>query len=163
MKSLSITDRHGDKMEQKISKIKLQKLTETFFINLDPEAKIQISDENGWRIKVESLNSGHLIGKMGETLKAIQYLLRMMVAKSAGEFVPLTVDIGGYKEKHEKELEELILAMAENVKNSGYAQELRPMSAYDRRIVHALLNGFKGVKTESVGEGELRRVKIEPE
>jgi len=141
----------------------LEKIAQDFFKNLDPEAKIQVIDAKGWRVKIDSPNSGHLIGKMGETLKAIQYLLRMMVAKTTQEFVPLTVDIGGYKEKHEKELEELILAMAENVKNSGYAQELRPMSAYDRRIVHALLNGFKGVKTESVGEGELRRVKIEPE
>ena len=86
-----------------------------------------------------------------------------MVAKAAGEYLPLTVDIGGYKEKHEKELEEFALAVAQNVKNSGYAQELRPMSANDRRIIHAILTDFDGVKTESVGEGELRRVKVEPE
>lgn len=141
----------------------LEKLAKEFFKDLDPEAKISVVDEKGWRIKIESPNSGHLIGKMGETLKAIQYLLRMMIAKTAAEFVPLTVDVGGYKEKHEKELEEFALAVAENVKNSGYGQELRPMSANERRIIHATLTDFKGVKTESVGEGELRRVKVEPE
>lgn len=141
----------------------IEKIAQAFFKDLDPEAKIEVLNEKGWRIKVDSPNSGHLIGKMGETLKSIQYLLRMMVAKLAGEFLPLTVDIGGYKEKHEKELEEFALAVAENVKNSGYAQELRPMDANSRRIIHAALTDFAGVKTESVGEGELRRVKVVPE
>jgi spoIIIJ-associated protein len=141
----------------------LEKIAQGFFKHLDPEAKVEVMDAKGWRVKVDSPNSGRLIGKMGETLKATQYLLRMMVAKTAGEYTPLTVDIGGYKEKHESELEEFALAVAENVKNSGYAQELRPMSPYDRRVIHAVLTNFEGVKTESVGEGELRRVKVLPE
>lgn len=149
--------------QPKVGQPMVEKLAKEFFKHLDPEAKISVSDEKGWRIKVESPESGHLIGKMGETLQAIQYLLRMMVAKAAEEFIPLTVDVGGYKEKHEKELEEFALAVAENVKNSGYAQELKPMDANSRRIIHATLTDFKGVKTGSVGEGELRRVKVEPE
>jgi len=140
----------------------LEALAKDFFKYLDPQAKIEVSDNKGWRIKVDSSDSGRLIGKFGETLKAIQYLLRLMATRSAGEFMPLTVDVGGYKEKKEQEIEEFALAVAENVKNSGYAQELRPMSPYERRLVHAVLNDFQGVKTESVGEGELRRVKVLP-
>jgi spoIIIJ-associated protein len=140
----------------------LTKIAEDFFISFDPEAKITVEDKDGWWIKVTSPNSGHLIGKMGETLEAIQYILRLMVSESAGEFIPVIVDVDGYKEKRQQEIFELALAMAQNVKTSGYAQEMRPMGAYERRLIHMALKDFDGIKADSVGEGELRRIKIEP-
>jgi len=139
----------------------IEKIAKKFFVLLDPKVKVSISDKNGFWISVESEDSGRLIGKMGETLESIQYLLRMMVAKEANEFIPLTVDVADYKGKRVAELEELAVLMAENVKNSGYAQEMRPMSAYDRRVVHTALQNFEGIKAYSVGEGNLRRIKVE--
>lgn len=141
----------------------IEKLATDFINKFDSSAKVEVVEDNGWQIKISSENPGHLIGKMGETLAEIQYLMRLMVAEKAGEYIPVTVDVDGYKEKHETELAELALAMAENVKTSGYAQEMRPMSAYDRRLVHVALEKFGGIKAESIDEGELRRIKIEKE
>lgn len=146
-----------------MKKEELEKIAKSFFKAFDPEAVIEVEERDGWWVKVSSPNSGHLIGKMGETLEAVQYIIRMMASQSAGEFMPITVDVDEYKNKKEQELVELALAMAENVKISGYGQEMKPMSAYSRRIVHMVLKDFNGVKSDSIGDGELRRVKIEPE
>ncbi|MEI6039944.1 MAG: R3H domain-containing nucleic acid-binding protein [Candidatus Berkelbacteria bacterium] len=145
----------------------IEEIVKLFFKSFDSEAVIDVVEKDednrkNWWIKVSSPNSGHLIGKMGETLEAIQYIIRLMVSEKSGEFIPVTVDVDEYKEKKETELIELAKAMAENVKNSGYGQEMRPMSAYARRIVHMTLKDFPGIKSDSIGEGELRRVKIEP-
>ena len=140
----------------------LEIIVKNFFKTLDPEAIIVVENKDGWWVKVTSPNSGHLIGKMGETLESIQYLIRLMASQASGEFMPVTVDVDDYKSKKVAEIGELALAMAQNVKTSGYGQEMRPMSAYDRRLVHTALQDFPGIKSDSVGEGELRRIRIEP-
>jgi len=130
---------------------------------IDKDAVIEVkSTEENLSINIMSSESGRLIGFHGETMESVQYLLRLMVAKVAGVFIPLSVDIDNYKSRKNQELEEFALQVAENVKKSGYAQELRPMNSYERRIIHAILNDFEGIKTDSIGEGELRRVKVEP-
>lgn len=139
----------------------VQKISQRFFEYFDPQIKVEVEENDGYRIKVESEMSGFLIGRFGETLETIQYLLRLMTTQLAGEYIPLTVDIAGYKQKRDDELKELALQMAENVKTSGYAQELRPMNAYERRVIHVALKDFKGIKADSVGEGELRRIRVE--
>lgn len=160
----------------------LEKIVKSFFDSFDPEAVTSVvekteGDKNSsdatvgtptsenrrdWWVKVSSPNSGHLIGKMGETLMAIQEIIRLMVAQSAGEFIPVTVDVDEYKEKKEAELIQLATMMAENVKISGYGQEMKPMGAYERRLVHMALEKFDGIKSDAIGEGELRRIRIEP-
>lgn len=140
----------------------LLKLAQDFFKFLDPEAKVELREDSENWLKVTSEDPGRLIGKMGETLNDIQYLIRLMAAQKSGEFMPVTVDVDQYKEKKEIELRELALAMAENVKSSGYAQEMRPMSAYERRIVHMVLKDFPGIKSDSIGEGLVRRIRMEP-
>jgi spoIIIJ-associated protein len=144
-----------------MTKTDLEKIASDFFKYLDPEAKIEVQENDGFKVKVDCPNSGGLIGKFGETLNDIQHVLRLMVAKSAGEFIPVTVDIAGYKESRENELIEFAKQMAENVRKSGYAQEMRPMNSYDRRLVHVALKDFEGIKAEAIGEGEERRIKIE--
>ena len=140
----------------------LEIIAKSFFKTLDSEAIITVENKDGWWVKITSPNSGHLIGKMGETLESIQYLIRLMASQASGEFIPVTVDVDDYKSKKVAEIGELALAMAQNVKTSGYGQEMRPMSAYDRRLVHTALQDFPGIKSDSVGEGELRRIRIEP-
>jgi len=144
-----------------MTKEDLKKMVESFILVLSPGSKVEVDEKDGWKVKISSPDSGNLIGKNGETLKTIQYLLKLMLTKKSGENMPLFVDVAGYREKKQWELEELALSIAENVKKSGYPQELRPMNAFERRVVHAVLNDFEGVKTGSIGEGELRRVKVE--
>jgi len=155
----------------------LEKIAHDFFKYFDPEAQIEVTeniasdatagdptseDRRGWWVKVTSPSSGHLIGKMGETLAEIQNLIRLMASQKSGEFMSITVDVDGYKEKRENELAELAIAMAENVKTSGYPQEMKPTSAYNRRLVHMALDNFPDVEAVSIGEGELRRIEIKP-
>ena len=147
---------------EKITKQAIEAIAKSFFDTFDPQAKIEIAENEGWWVKVTSENSGHLIGKMGETLGEIQYLIRLMVAQAAGEFIPVTVDVDGYKEKKQAELIQLATMMAENVKISGYGQEMKPMGAYERRLVHMALKDVAGIKSDAVGEGDLRRIRIEP-
>lgn len=144
-----------------MSAAEIKKISQNLIKFIDPKAKVEVTENDGYKVKIESEDSGLLIGKFGESLECLQYILRMMVAKKMGEFVPLTVDAGEYKEKKENELKELVVMMATNVKQSGYAQELKPMSAYERRIVHVALKDIEGIKAESIGEGDLRRIKIE--
>lgn len=153
-----------------MDKEKLVSIVKGLLEFFDKDVKIEIEPEkntkndgnpDGWLVKVESVESGHLIGFHGETLISLQYVLRVMVTKAMGEYVPITLDIDKYKEKKIDELKELALLMAENVKSSGYPQEMKPMSSYDRRIVHSVLADFEGVKTSSVGEEGVRRVKVE--
>lgn len=145
-------------MDQK----KIREIAEKFIGFFDKNAVVVLSQNEGnWVIKVSSEDPGQLIGKMGETLNCLQYVLRMMVAKTAGEKVPLTIDIDGYKEKKVNDLQELAVYVAKNVAASGFAQEMRPMNAYERRIVHTALADMKDIKVFSVGEGAERRIKIE--
>jgi len=115
-----------------------------------------------WQVNIDSKNSGLLIGHFGETLNALQGVLRLVAGKLAGQPVSLVVDVAGYKANKAKELEELALQMAENVKNSGYAQTLRPMNSYERRVVHVVLKDFPGIEAVSTGEEPYRCIEIKP-
>ena len=83
-----------------------------------------------------------------------------MVAQKSDEFTPVVVDVAGYKESKTQELTELALQVAENVKKSGYPQHLRPMNAYERRVIHVALADFKGIVTTSVGDEPYRYIEI---
>lgn len=130
---------------------------------IDPKAKIEVEmDDDHIGINIVSEDSGLLIGHFGQTLDSVQYVVRMMINKVMGQPTPSSVDVAGYKANKEKELVELATATAENVKNSQYPQSLRPMNAYERRIVHATLNDFDGIETASVGEEPMRFIEIKP-
>lgn len=148
-----------------MNKKDLEKVVKDFMKYFDPEVKIEIiegKDDEAWQVNLDAANSGLLIGRFGETLNSFQHLIRLMAAKLAGERVNLAVDIGNYKGKKNQEIEELALQVAENVKNSGYGQTLRPMNSYERRIIHVVLKEFPGVEAVSVGEEPYRCVEIKP-
>jgi len=141
----------------------LEKVVENFMKYFDPKVKVEVEEGETWEVKIDAANSGLLIGRFGETLNSFQHLIRLMASKLAGDSrVPVSVDIGDYKGKKNKELEELALQMAENVKNSGYGQTLRPMNSYERRIVHVALKDFDGIEAVSVGEEPYRCIEIKP-
>ena len=129
---------------------------------IDPKAKIEIDMDDTIKVNIVSEDSGLLIGRFGQTLDSVQYIIRMMINKEMGQPTSSTVDVAGYKAGKEKELVELALSVAENVKNSNYPQSLRPMNAYERRIVHSALTGFEGIETASVGEEPTRYIEIKP-
>jgi spoIIIJ-associated protein len=105
---------------------------------------------------------GILIGRRGETLRALQYLLRLMVSHRIKHWTNLIVDVESYRVRRQQALVNLANRVAERVAQSGRTQALEPMPAYERRIVHMALRNHPQVRTQSVGEGERRKVTIIP-
>jgi spoIIIJ-associated protein len=105
---------------------------------------------------------GILIGRRGETLRALQYLVRLMVSHRLKHWTNLVVDVENYVSRRRRTLEGLAERVAEQVARTGRMQALEPMSAYDRRVIHVTLRKHPEVTTQSVGEGERRKVTIIP-
>jgi spoIIIJ-associated protein len=105
---------------------------------------------------------GILIGRRGETLRSLQYLVRLMVSHRLKHWTNLIVDVEGYLVRRQRTLEELAQRVAERVARSGRAQALEPMPPYERRLVHIALRNHPEVGTQSVGEGDRRKVTIVP-
>jgi spoIIIJ-associated protein len=105
---------------------------------------------------------GLMIGRRGETLRSLQFLLNTIVNRMAGRWPQLVVDVGNYRQRRQESLESLARRMAEQVRATKRPMPLEPMQAYDRRIIHMALREDETVYTESTGEGENRRIIIFP-
>ena len=103
---------------------------------------------------------GILIGRRGQTLSSLQYIVRLIVAHQEKARVPIVIDVEGYKQRRYGALQALAWRMAEQVKVRGRSFALEPMSAYERRIIHLTLADDPDVITESIGDGEARKVVI---
>lgn len=115
--------------------------------------KIEITD-------IDPVDMGILIGKRGNTLDAIQYLLNLAVNKNRPNYMKVVLDTEGYRAKREETLIRLANKMAEKAKYSRRAVKLEPMNPYERRVIHSTLQNFPGVVTYSEGEEPFRRVVI---
>ena len=113
-------------------------------------------------LNVTGPDLGILIGRRGQTLASLQYLVRLMVSNETKSRESIVVDIEGYKERRYQSLEALARQMAEQVKLSGKPYAFEPMSSFERRIIHVTLTGDLDVSTESVGIGEGRKVILMP-
>jgi spoIIIJ-associated protein len=103
-----------------------------------------------------------LIGRKGETLQALQYITRLIVAKELGHPEAIVIDVEGYRQRRERQLRQLARRMASQAVDSGRTMTLEPMSPAERRIIHIELRDHQDVRTESVGEGDRRKVTIIP-
>jgi spoIIIJ-associated protein len=103
-----------------------------------------------------------LIGRRSETLTAFQYVASLIVGKETQQFVQLTVDVEGYRDRRERQLIQMAKRMADQVAKSGRRQTLEPMPSGERRIIHIALRDHPDVKTESTGEEPYRKVMILP-
>jgi spoIIIJ-associated protein len=103
-----------------------------------------------------------LIGRRSETLSAFQYVASLIVGKETQQFVQLTVDVEGYRDRRERQLIQMAKRMADQVAKSGRRQTLEPMPSGERRVIHIALRDHPDVKTESTGEEPYRKVMIIP-
>ncbi len=113
-------------------------------------------------LEVKGDEEGILIGKHGRTLEAFQVLITRMVNKEAKRPVRVVLDVAGYRKRRTDSLERMASRLAENVKATGRPVTIGPFSAHDRRIIHITLKEDPAVKTESLGEGEWKKVRIVP-
>jgi spoIIIJ-associated protein len=129
-----------------------------------PQAKLVAGEEEATSINldIEGDDLGILIGRRGQTLACLQYLVRLIVGHQTEAWVPIVIDVEGYKQRRYEALQALAWRLAEQVKASKMPFTLEPMLAYERRIIHLALADHADVTTESIGEGEARRVVIRP-
>ena len=107
--------------------------------------------------------AGLLVGRDGQTLASVQYLASRIIARRIGGAVRLQIDAGNYRERQDDELKALAQSLALRVKETGRAMSTRPLTAYQRRIVHLTLEHDEAVQTYSKGEGAQRKVMIAPQ
>ncbi len=112
------------------------------------------------RIALNGNGLGVLIGKRGETMYALQYLASLALNKKEGQFTRIELDIEGYRAKRTEALEKLALRMADKAVKQKRNVALEYMQAYERRVIHATLQGHAYVTTRSVGEEPFRKVII---
>ena len=112
------------------------------------------------RVALNGAGLGVLIGKRGETMYAVQYLASLALNKKEGQFTRIELDIEGYRAKRTEALEKLALRMADKAVKQKRNVALEYMQAYERRVIHATLQGHALVTTRSVGEEPFRKVII---
>lgn len=111
---------------------------------------------------VEGDDLNTLIGPKGNTLAALQYLTRLMTGKQVQMGVKLLVDVQGFRQRHEEQLQRMAQRVAEQVTQRGRSIALEPMNSDERRLIHIALRDHPTVYTESAGEGDHRKVVIYP-
>jgi spoIIIJ-associated protein len=113
-------------------------------------------------LNIRGEDLGILIGRRGQTLISLEYLLRLIVAHQLKERFPLSVDVEGYKERRRRSLQRLAQRLAQEVEDAGTSITLEPMPPSERKVVHLTLMNNPSVTTQSIGEGEDRKVIISP-
>ncbi len=117
-------------------------------------------EANPATLDIEGEDLGVLIGRRGQTLASLQYIVRLMLGNRTENWVPVVIDVEGYKQRRYERLQSLAWRLADQVKERNVPFTLEPMLPYERRIIHLTLADDDDVITESIGEGESRRVVI---
>ena len=130
---------------------------------MEIDAEVETREmESGAIFNLKTQDSGMLIGQYGANLAALQHLARILVFKKLHEPVHFVIDVEGYKNSREEFLRELARQAAERVRSTHETLILKPMSSYERRVVHAEISDLPDVTTESIGEDPERRIVIKP-
>ena len=117
-------------------------------------------DERVALVDIEGKDLSILIGRRSETLNAMQYITSLIVNKELGRWVPMLIDVQGYRNRRERQLRQLGRRMADQAVQSGRKQTLEPMPPNERRVIHLELRNHPQVFTESIGEEPYRKVTI---
>ncbi len=128
-------------------------------ISVDVESKLN-TEENELEINLSGDEMGILIGKRGQTLDSLQYLVSLVVNKEAEDYLRVKLDTENYRERRKETLETLAKNIAYKVKRTRRSVSLEPMNPYERRIIHSALQNDKYVFTRSEGEEPFRHVVI---
>jgi spoIIIJ-associated protein len=127
-----------------------------------PEFEISGHSERVSVLIFDEENSGLLIGREGQTLAAIQYIVNRIVIRRHGSPVKVQINTGEYRERQDDNLRKMAIFLADKAKTLGRPQSTKPLSSYHRRVVHLALQEDEGISTRSKGEGPLKRVLILP-
>ena len=130
-------------------------------MNLEVEIEMEFDEtENEIHIELKGDEMGMLIGKRGQTLDSLQYLTSLVANKKQDNYIKIKIDTENYRERRKATIENLARNVASKVKKTGRPAFLEPMNPYERRIIHAELQGDKYVDTHSEGEEPHRKVVV---
>ena len=151
----------------KVTEISLEDRAKNFlndvFAAMNMEVVVAVTyDENDHAMDVDLSGDemGVLIGKRGQTLDSLQYLVSLVVNKGEDEYIRVKVDTENYRQRRKETLENLAKNIAYKVKRTKRPVSLEPMNPYERRIIHSALQNDKYVTTHSEGEEPFRRVVV---
>lgn len=143
----------------------ITKKIEEFLERAGIEATLEIGEHTeafSHYINIVTPHARLLIGSQGEAIFGIEYLLKLMLEKCEGERPRFFLDVNGYRMHRIELLKEDVKHVAKRVRLYRKELVLKPMSPFDRRIVHMALAEYPDITTESIGEGERRRVVVKP-
>ena len=129
-------------------------------MDMEVEIKTSIDEEGALCIEMNGDNMGILIGKRGQTLDSLQYLVSLVVNKETEGYLRVKLDTENYRERRKETLETLAKNISYKVKRTKHPVSLEPMNPYERRIIHSALQNDKYVTTRSEGEDPFRHVVI---
>lgn len=136
---------------------------EKVFAAMEVKAEITVAyseEEKTLNIDIVGDDMGVLIGKRGQTLDSLQYLVSLVVNKDSESYVKVKLDTENYRERRKETLENLAKNIANKVRRTRHSVALEPMNPYERRIIHSVLQNNKFVETHSEGEEPYRKVII---
>jgi len=164
---LPVSGEKGEKAERtekadvvKVAKEVAEALIESMRITADVSVTQSATGELPVALNIDGDDLGVLIGRRGQTLASLQYVVRLIVAEKLKMWVPINVDVAGYKNRRYESLQSLALRLAEQVQRNRRLIMLEPMPADERRIIHLALADHPDITTQSMGEGEMRKVAI---
>ena len=140
-----------------------QEFCDELFAAMKVETKVAIDykeEENIMDIDLSGPDMGILIGKRGQTLDSLQYLISLFVNRESESYIRVKLDTENYRERRKVTLEKLAKKIAYSVKRSKKTVSLEPMNPYERRVIHSALQNDRYVCTKSEGEEPYRRVVI---
>jgi spoIIIJ-associated protein len=141
----------------------VRSLVERIVAYLDVHCSVDVHENAaGVHVQCSGGDVGVLIGRYGQTIDAVQFIVNAVVARRGGERVEVTVDAAGYRERRRTTLERLAVRSAERALSTGHAVELDPMTAVERKVVHLRLKEFDDVETSSEGREPNRYVVVRP-
>jgi len=130
---------------------------------ISPDTTVSVElESNVCRFRIQGGDSARLIGKRGQTLDAVQYLVEKAVAKQFGTAPVVEIDVEGYLDKRRADLTALANRLAEKAQQSGKPMVINRINAQDRRVIHLSLKDNRHVRTQSVGNGDFRKLLILP-
>lgn len=136
---------------------------EEIFKSLSIEGDFEVNEnDEGYDIKLETPDSGIVIGHHGDTLEALQIITSLVLSKKSGEFKRVSIEVGDYKKNRSEYLTNLALQTKERVLATNKEIYLPDLKSWERRIVHMLLADDKEVSSESIGEGKDRVLVVKP-
>ena len=130
-------------------------------MNVSADIEIDYNEEEkNMYVNVQGEDMGVLIGKRGQTLDSLQYLVSLVVNKGNEGYIKVKLDTENYRERRKETLENLARNIASKVRKTGRSVSLEPMNPYERRIIHSALQNDKYVETHSEGEEPYRKVVV---